>query len=177
MTDKDLIALKTKYQKLVSKKNKLIKLKEEKERLKQDENVKRYLEVLDILSNTKDSYQYDNTLMDIAISSIRLTEPSNIYVYIGTYKESYEVDIVHGGSDYIVNYNDPQASYSLYKDIETTEYKHIRINQRKQFEESNTIIKPKTSLKERAYYELRYLYFKEAIENGKETAVEKVLTK
>lgn len=108
---------------------------------------------------------------------IKDDETNHIYIYMGTYKPSYEVDIVHGVPDISVEYNDPSAVYSEFKNIENGNEECIRIIDREKFIANNIVLDVSNyypcSLKK--FYELQKLFFINAVKYNEEIAVKKLV--
>lgn len=106
---------------------------------------------------------------------------SEIYVYLGTYKCSYDCDIVHSEPDEQVSRNDESANYSLYRNIEFDSSMMINIRNREEFENNHTIIYP-----DRNYFyigrrvnfdKIQTEFARDLIDYGQEEAVKRVLAK
>ncbi len=106
---------------------------------------------------------------------------NGIYVYLGTYKNSYDCDIVHCEPDEQVDRDDDGANYSLYRNIEFDSSMMINIRNREEFENSHTIIYPDRNY---LYYgrkvnfdKIQIEFARDCIDYGQEEAVKRVLTK
>ena len=184
MTDNELEKIRSKYEKLLSTKKALESLQEEKKFLENNVKVKRYLEITNLLENNKEnnsSLNYDN-LIERSINSIPVSNTNNIYVYIGTYRYNDEIDIIHGSKDDRVAFFDKKADYRVYRNIESLSYQddysiNVPVSQCEKFEREHNVIYPKTCLNGEYYYKVRREFFKTAILEGQEKAIEKVLTK
>ena len=108
---------------------------------------------------------------------IQKDETNNIYVYLGTYKNNDEIDIVHGSNDFKVNYNSSDANYRIYKNIEYPYVQSIPISMCDEFEKNHIVIKPKSYFKEREYYEIQKDFFTYAIKTNQESAKKMILKK
>ncbi|MCM1370707.1 MAG: hypothetical protein NC181_02295 [Clostridium sp.] len=104
-----------------------------------------------------------------------ISESNNIYVYLGTYKYSYEADVEHGPRDYKVSRNYKNADYSKYMDLETEDLIEIFINEREQFETSHKVIFPKNLFEQKEFYEMQKTYIEDCVKDGQTLAVEKIL--
>ena len=90
------------------------------------------------------------------------------------------MDIVHGSYDLSVSRDDESAKYSQYKNLELQDFEgtvNIPISKREEFEKNNFIIYPKTCFKDKFFYELQIEFFKDAIENDQNCAINNVLSK
>lgn len=150
--------------------------------LENDPNVKEYLKLMELKrSSLKQIELTDEKIISSFyrkyLSEINENETNGIYVYIGTYSYSHEVDVVHGSSDEKVDYNDPKADYRVYFDIEQLFSKSILISECEQFEKQYIIINPKTCLKEKEYYEIQKKFFVKAVMTNQDAAKKLVLGK
>ena len=106
---------------------------------------------------------------------------NGIYVYLGTYKYSYDCDIIHGEPDEQVSRDDENADYSLYRNIEFDGTLMINLKNREEFESSHIIIYPDRNY---LYYgrkvnfdKIQIEFARDCIDYGQEEAVKRVLTK
>lgn len=177
----------------------LIKIREdlEKEKRKISEYNEKNRRIKELMKNkdvnkfltlTGLTYQVGNTkkmVTDDIISSIYYKylyqigddETNEIYVYMGTYKYSDEIDIVHGSSDIRVSYDSPNASYRLYRNIEKSSSEQIRINNCEEFERTHTIINPRVIFYDKTFYEIQRDFFIRAVKVNQESAKKFVLRK
>ena len=68
------------------------------------------------------------------------------FICLGTYKINRELNIEHGSSDYLVAYDNPNADYRIYVDINkelSDGQVKIPINMCNKFEQDNIILNPK----------------------------------
>lgn len=79
---------------------------------------------------------------------IKDDETNGLYVYMGTYKYTDEIDIVHASHDIVVPYHAIDANYRLYCNIEKTSSERVLIRNCAEFEKKNTIINPKLAFNE-----------------------------
>ena len=88
-----------------SKRYEVLAIQKENEKLEEKDEVKRYLNLLDLLeekttgSNGRIDKFTDREIIKVALNRVDITPDEEIYVYIGTYKINYEIDIVHGSND------------------------------------------------------------------------------
>ena len=77
--------------------------------------------------------------------------------------------------DFIVSYDDPNADYRLYINIESPDdERKIICTLQTDFEEQNIVLYPPQGINSSTYfYEIRSMYFKTAINEGQEKAIEK----
>lgn len=115
---------------------------------------------------------------DIAVRNTKITPDEEIYVYIGTYKYTDEVDIVHTPHDIPVSRTNPDANYVLYQNLEVRDvYKDVRIPYSKadEFEATHKIIIPQNVVSRKIYFhDLQSEYFETMIFDSPERAKEKV---
>lgn len=151
-------------------------------KLEKNRYVREYLSLVG-LSNTKQKFITDTD--DEIISQIygkhihRIDErdTNGIYVYLGTFRYSDEIDIVHSSCDIRVKYDDDRADYRLYQDLEQLASLVVNIKDCKAFEENNTIINPNGYFKSREYYKIQKEFFITAVKKGQETARRRILKK
>ena len=186
MLNEDLEKLRKKYNELREKRLEVLKIGEAIEEYKQHPAVKKYLELIKLYEENTTGIMYefdkktDEDLLYSAITSVRINETNNIYVYMGTYIKNHEYDIEHGSRDYRVNKNDPKADYMIYRNLELMSYQDdyeisIPIKECKRFEDEHTVIYPnRTWLNDQYYLKLRDEFFATAIREGQDKALEKI---
>lgn len=151
--------------------------------LEGDESVKEYIELrgIDTLADFTESITDERTLASEIyyryIHRIDKKDTNGIFVYLGTYRESYESDIVHCNDDIKVGYNNPNAEYRLYQDLEQHSVITVPIKDCEVFEKSNRVIFPKGYNLCKRYYEIQKEFFTEAITNSEEEACKLILRK
>lgn len=104
-------------------------------------------------------------------------DTNGIYVYLGTYKYTDEIDIVHLPHDLRVSYDSPVADYRVYQNIEEWSSKQIPILKCEQFEKEHTILNPKVHITSKGFYEIQKDFFIRAIKMNQESAKKMVLRK
>lgn len=180
MDSKIIDDVKDSISKLESKKEDLIQKLNELDRLKDNEYVKRYLELIKYDNDTNRKYilKSSDDLIEDAwnINNYKIRD-NNIYFCVGAYKYDTNCDIVHGIAGYKVNLNE-EADYKIYRNIENEfDEKEISIAKCELFENTHTIIYPKSYYNaNKEYYLLRKEFLKDCIVN-QDKAVEKLLTK
>lgn len=102
-------------------------------------------------------------------------ETNGLYVYMGTYRYTDEIDIVHGSHDIRVLYDSIDADYRLYRNIEKTSSEQVLIKYCDEFENANIIINPKVAFNEKMFYEIQKEFFIRAIKDSQESAKRMVL--
>ena len=183
MKSEDLKKIKEKVKELQTKKNEVLELQKKISKLKETEQVKKYLELLDILEekttgiNKEIDKLTDDQLISIALRQVDITPDEEIYVYIGTYKYNREIDIVHGSTDIPVKRTNRDADYVVYENLESEYNGTVLIPYKKadEFEENHKIIIPHNVLFiEKYFYKLQTEYFKTMILESPELANEKI---
>lgn len=111
------------------------------------------------------------------LCEIEENETNHIYIYLGTYMYSDEIDPVHSSNDIRVKYNSPEANYRVYINLEYPFAKNIPISQCPNFEKNNIIINPSTLFKIKAYYNIQEDFFYKATIENQEKAKKYILTK
>ena len=104
-------------------------------------------------------------------------DTNGIYVYLGTYKYTDEIDIVHSPHDIMVPYDSPVADYRVYQNIEEYSYKQIPISKCEQFEKERTILNRKVPITSKGFYEIQKDFFIRAIKVNQESAKKMILRK
>lgn len=183
MKSEELKKLKTEFKQLQEKRNEILKIKKEILCLKEKNDVKRYLELINLFQE-KTTGRYsefdtvnDEKLLNIALSKVNIKPDDQIYVYMGTYKYSPEIDIIHGSNDILVSRTNQNADYVIYKNLEARYNGIVEIPYKKvdDFEKKHRIIVPQNVVsKERYFYELQTEYFKIMILESPESATRKI---
>lgn len=183
MKKEELLKIKEELIKLKNERDEILKLEGEIKVLEQNETVKKYLDLLDLydesLSGRKKNFnkKTDDDLLKIVINNNDITPREDIYVYIGTYKYSDEIDIVHGPSDIPVSRNAKDANYVIYYNLESKYYDSVEIPYKKylEFESKHTIIIPENIVSRKKYfYDLQKQYFDLLINESEEKANEMI---
>lgn len=134
-----------------SKRDEVLKIHREIKKLEENEEIKRYLNLLNLLKEkTTDKNSgidkfTDKKIIDIVLGNVKITPNEEIYVYIGSYKINPEIDIIHGSIDYEVSRSNQDADYVLYKNIESKYNGTVQIPYKKSedFELTHKVIFPK----------------------------------
>ena len=171
--------LRNDYKKNQEKRKLLEQKKKRLEFLKNNKLVKEYI-ALNLELSTMSSYI--PSVEDIVHSSFvykyshEIKSDNDIFVYLGTYKISYEIDIVHGcENDDLVSRDDICADYSLYQNLETNKVVRMHIKNRDDFEKEHTILFPKTYNYSFFFNKLQKEFIMDSIKYGEERALKKVL--
>ena len=143
-------------------------------------------EVKEFLNLTGLTYQPINTkkmVTDDIIASIYYRylyqineeDTNEIYVYMGTYKYSDEIDIVHGSNDIRVSYDAIDANYRLYRNIEKSSSEQVLISRCEEFEGKHTIINPRIAFSDAQFYKIQKDFFIRAVKINQESAKKMLL--
>lgn len=175
----ELNKLKEKVKELQSKREEVLAIKNEIAILEETEEIKRYLYLFGLYKEKKNDKNIeidkltDKRIVTLALGDVKITPDEEIYVYIGTYKYNYEIDIVHSSNDHIVSRNDSSADYVLYVKLESKYGEQVQIpyNKADEFEATHKIIVPKNALSRFTYfYDLQEEYFETMVLEGTEAA-------
>lgn len=179
MTNGELKYIKMKYEELTSIKDEVDSLNEAIELYEQHPVVTKYLNLKRKLKKITKSHSKvgalgDEGLLEYIVSSIGIINTNNIYVYMGTYQQNDNIT-EENPCDFIVSYDDPNADYRLYINIESPDdERKIICTLQTDFEEQNIVLYPSEGINSTTYfYEIRNMYFKTAINEGQENAIEK----
>ena len=141
--------------------------------LEQNEFVKRYIELLDKISEVDENIlnETDEELIYREFYKFRrdVKVTNKIYFSIGTFKDSMEDYIIHGVSQIRVSCNDPAAEYREYRDIESGETLIILIEDCEEFERNNEIIDWPID-GDKGYYQVQKKFVYMAVTEGQEIA-------
>lgn len=183
MKSEELIKLKEKVQEIKQKRDKVLEIQEEIKKLEECEEVKKYIKLLSVYEEmipekSKKIAEYtEKDIINIALGYTKITPSEDIYVYIGTYKNSDEFDIVHGPSDILVSKNNKDADYILYQNLEAKYGGTVQVPYKKadEFESNHKVIFPQNVVsRQRYFYDLQLEYFKTMIFESPEKAEEKI---
>lgn len=183
MKSEELKKLKERVKQLQAKKSEVLEIKKEIFGLEETPEVKKYLELLDILKdkttgrNTGIDKFTDEKLVYIALGEINITPSEEIYVYIGSYKNNDEIDIIHGSNDFPVSRNNHEADYVIYRNLEARYNGEVVVpyNESNYFESTHKIIVSQNVLSRNEYfYKLQSEYFETMVLESAEIAKEKI---
>ena len=121
----------------------------------------------EINSIVTDELEYDDIALEVFkshIDEIRSIDTNKLYVYIGTYKDDYNGNIVE------VDRNDYDASFSLYKDIESKSEISVEIHECDYFEKSNRVLYGNVD-------KIRKEFIVNALEKGQEYSSEDLINR
>ena len=181
MTNGELKDIKRNYEELTTAKtetdllNEAIELYEQHPIVIKYLNLKRKLELI-AKSHSKVEELDDAELLEYVINNIGISNTNNIYVYMGTYQQNDNITEEYP-CDFIVSYDDPNADYRLYINIESPDdERKIICTLQSDFEKQNIVLYPPQGINSSTYfYEIRNMYFKTAINEGQENAIEKAI--
>ncbi len=150
--------------------------------LEKDPHVKEYITLMRKLDNNVKKTEYSEAEIIASIyrkyiSQIEDIDTNEIYVYLGTYTSSSEIDIVHGANDIRVRYDDPSADYRIYWNIEQSFAENIFLPQCKEFEETHVILNPSGYFKREAFYKIQQEFFVKAAQVNQKAAAKSLLKK
>ena len=178
MKEEILNRIKINYNNQLERQNKYKEMLDRKKELEKEPLVIEYLSILENMDDKILSFTENQMLDNVVYKELRNIEETNgIYVYLGTYSYSNEIDIVHGSHDNRVNYNDEKADYRVYRDLESRYGFELKIVECEKFERENNVIFPKRYLTEQYFCELQLEFFRDCIEDGQEKAVSRVMRK
>lgn len=188
MKNSELESIRSEYKDLLNLRTQIIDKLKKIEDLEKNPFVKEYLKLREELESDK-NHKYthmerlnDFDMLKLCYNRVNITETNNIYVYAGTFEKSNECDIIHGNDEVRVDYNNRNALYSKYSNIELQEYNFnstmiIPVSKREEFETNNIVIFPKNYLLDKTFYDIQNKFFLDAIELGQEKAIEKLIKK
>lgn len=186
MRNEELIKLRDNYNELISEKNKILALKSKIEKLENDPIVKEYLDTVSEYEDIKAKHVYpveekeDSYFVRRAVDKTSITPRKDYYVYMGTYKHTSEIDIIHAANDIRVNRNDKNADYVVYYNLEASVHSlegtvEVPYSKADEFESTHKIIVPKNVVSSNSYfYDLQEEYYETAILESEAKAIEKV---
>lgn len=169
--------LQSEKQKLIDYNNNIKRIRE----LQNDANVQEFLNLTN-LSYERMSLKKvpSEDLIELIFSShlyeIDERDSNGIYVYLGTYQYTDEVDIVHAAHDISVPYDSPVADYRVYHNIEQLCSEMIPISECDNFEKTHTILNKKR-ISNKGFYVIQRDFFIRAIKVDQISAKKMVLRK
>lgn len=164
MKNEDILKARKKYKKLENEKEQLLILKKEFLELKNNDMVKRYLELKEIIN--KELLQ-ESQIVRYSFGLVNtkdIESEEKIYIYMGAYKYDNAFD---SRNDILIDEKDSEfADYLLYMNIDTDfDSVSIKPNQKELFEKKHTVLKFKSTFNiNKKYYDLQQYYFKELLE-------------
>lgn len=150
--------------------------------LEKDSKVKEYLRLTGIDNTDLKQERLSDKKIILSfyrnyLNKIKENDTNGIYVYMGTYQNSSEIDIIHGSSDIRVDYSSPLADYREYRDIEFPFSVMVPIKKCEQFEKEHIVINPKMYLASNTYYNIQEEFFIRAVKTNQDSALKLILKK
>lgn len=179
MKESDLAKVRKEYKKVVKETERLISYKRELKSLEQDENVKRYLELLELVDRDYEAPSSKEMItaayQNANISGMLDGDSNHIMVYVGSYLRNN--DMYHDNDT--ITQDDSKANYKAYLDLETQEAYNIAIEEVSEFEKEHlTIYLPVEGHSRndymRKYFELQTWFCKQLMTNSQQEVIEKL---
>lgn len=137
MKESTLAKVREEYKNMVKETNQLLSYKKELMSLEQDENVKRYLELLELVDRDYETPSSEKMIAAAYLNAnIENSDSNHIMVYVGTYHRDTDM---YRDNDTIIQ-DDSKASYKAYLDLETQEAYNIAIEKVREFEQEHLTI-------------------------------------
>lgn len=137
MKESTLAKVREEYKNMVKETNQLLSYKKELMSLEQDENVKRYLELLELVDKDYETPSSEKMIAAAYLNAnIENSDSNHIMVYVGTYHRDTDM---YRDNDTIIQ-DDSKASYKAYLDLETQEAYNIAIEKVREFEQEHLTI-------------------------------------
>lgn len=137
MKESDLVKVREEYKNMVKETNQLLSYKKELMSLEQDENVKRYLELLELVDRDYEAPSIEKMIAAAYLNAnIENSDSNHIMVYVGSYLR--DSDMYHDNDT--ITQDDSKASYKAYLDLETQEAYHIAIEEVAESEQEHLTI-------------------------------------
>lgn len=150
--------------------------------LKQNQSVKRFLELLefDTEKNRRFIIKNEIGLLGVVYNKYGrfLNENNNIYFCMGTYTNSNKNVFEQGFGFFALDRDDPRALFRIYINLENeSDYIKVPIEECELFEIEHKVIFPKYScVNFKEYYKVSEEFFRTIILEGQDVAIEKVLS-
>ena len=176
MKESTLVKVREEYKNMVKETNQLLSYKKELMSLEQDENVKRYLELLELVDRDYEAPSSEKMIAAAYLNAnIENSDSNHIMVYVGSYLR--DSDMYHD-NDTIIQ-DDSKASYKAYLDLETQEAYHIAIEEVAEFEKEHlTIYLPVEGHSQndymRKYFELQTWFRKQLMTHSQKEVIGKL---
>ena len=176
MKESTLAKVREEYKKVVNETNQLLSYKQELKSLEQDENVKRYLELLELVDRDYEAPSIEKMIAAAYLNAnIENSDSNHIMVYVGSYLR--DSDMYHDNDT--ITQDDSKASYKAYLDLETQEAYHIAMDKIEEFEkEYLTIYLPVEGHSQndytRKYFELQTWFRKQLMTHSQQEVIEKL---
>ncbi len=176
MKESTLAKVREEYKKVVNETNQLLSYKQELKSLEQDENVKRYLELLELVDRDYEAPSIEKMIAAAYLNAnIENSDSNHIMVYVGTYHRDTDM---YRDNDTIIQ-DDSKASYKAYLDLETQEAYNIAIEKVREFEQEHlTIYFPVEGFSQndymKKYFELQTWFRKQLMTRSQKEVIEEL---
>lgn len=179
LKESDLAKVREEYKKVVKEIDRLISYKRELKSLEQDENVKRYLELLELVDRDYEAPSLNEMIaaayQNADISGMKNQDSNHIMVYVGSYLR--DSDMYHDNDT--ITQDDSKASYKAYLDLETQAAYNIAIEEVREFEKEHlTIYLPVEGVSQndymKKYFELQTWFRKQLMTRSQKEVIEEL---
>ena len=176
MKESTLAKVREEYKKVVNETNQLLSYKQELKSLEQDENVKRYLELLELVDRDYEAPSIEKMIASAYLNAnIENSDSNHIMVYVGTYHRDTDM---YWDNDTITQ-DDSKASYKAYLDLETQAAYNIAIEEVAEFEKEHlTIYLPVEGVSQNdymaKYFELQIWFRKQLMTHSQKEVIGKL---
>ena len=176
MKESTLAKVREEYKNMVKETNQLLSYKKELMSLEQDENVKRYLELLELVDRDYEAPSIEKMIAAAYLNAnIENSDSNHIMVYVGTYHRDTDM---YRDNDTIIQ-DDSKASYKAYLDLETQEAYNIAIEEVAEFEQEHlTIYLPVEGFSQndymKKYFELQAWFRKQLMTRSQKEVIGKL---
>ena len=176
MKESTLAKVREEYKNMVKETNQLLSYKKELMSLEQDENVKRYLELLELVDRDYEAPSSEKMIAAAYLNAkIQDSDSNHIMVYVGTYHRDTDM---YQDNDTITQ-DDSKASYKAYLDLETQAAYNIAIEEVAEFEKEHlTIYLPVEGVSQndymRKYFELQTWFRKQLMTHSQKEVIGKL---
>ena len=176
MKESTLAKVREEYKNMVKETNQLLSYKKELMSLEQDENVKRYLELLELVDRDYETPSSEKVIAAAYLNAnIENSDSNHIMVYVGTYHRDTDM---YRDNDTIIQ-DDSKASYKAYLDLETQEAYNIAIEKVREFEQEHlTIYFPVEGFSQndymKKYFELQTWFRKQLMTRSQKEVIEEL---
>ena len=176
MKESTLAKVREEYKNMVKETNQLLSYKKELMSLEQDENVKRYLELLELVDRDYEAPSSEKMIAAAYLNAkIQDSDSNHIMVYVGTYHRDTDM---YQDNDTITQ-DDSKASYKAYLDLETQAAYNIAIEEVAEFEKEHlTIYLPVEGVSQNdymaKYFELQIWFRKQLMTHSQKEVIGKL---
>lgn len=176
MKEFTLAKIREEYKKVVNETNQLLSYKQELKSLEQDENVKRYLELFELVDRDYEAPSIEKMIAAAYLNAkIQDSDSNHIMVYVGSYFRNGDM---YQDNDTIIQ-DDSKASYKAYLDLETQAAYNIAIEEVAEFEKEHlTIYLPVEGFSQNdymaKYFELQTCFRKQLMTRSQKEVIEEL---